>query len=45
MKPPHILIIHLNRFNFEENGIFKNETFIDYPLQDLDMQKFCFENK
>lgn len=43
-KPPHILIVHLKRFAFENNSMFKLNHMIDYPLQNLDISKYIFDN-
>lgn len=39
---PPVLVLHLKRFN--HNG-GKNNTFIEYPLKDLDMAKYISEEK
>lgn len=35
---PKVLIVTFKRFSFENNN--KNETFIDYPLKNLDLSKY-----
>lgn len=37
---PEILVIHLKRFSY--NRIFKNklETFVDFPIEDLDLSTY-----
>jgi len=39
-KLPKILIIHLKRFN-KNNGLKKNNDYVDYPLTNLDLSKYC----
>ena len=37
---PKILIICFNRIVRETNKVYKNEEFIDYPINDMDMKEF-----
>jgi len=39
---PNVLVVHLKRFEFR-NAIrsFKDETFVDFPIEGLDMSPYC----
>jgi ubiquitin carboxyl-terminal hydrolase 4/11/15 len=41
---PRLLIICLNRFSNNGGHYDKNEQFIDFPLENLDMEKYICEN-
>ena len=41
---PRLLIICLNRFLNNGGNYAKNEEFIDFPLENLDMEKYICEN-
>lgn len=42
---PNILIVHLKRFEFKHSlRRDKLETFVDFPLKDLNMKKYCGSN-
>ena len=43
-KLPQILIVHLKRFKY--HGVWRDKlsTFVDYPLENLDMDKYLYKN-
>ena len=41
---PRILIICLNRFIRKDSSYSKNDKFIDFPLENLDLEKYLCEN-
>lgn len=41
MKPPHFLIIHFKRFFVGLEGIEKSDQFIDFLVDDMEIQQFC----
>ncbi|KAJ4903685.1 putative ubiquitin carboxyl-terminal hydrolase 11 [Raphanus sativus] len=39
-KMPDILVLHLKRFKTSKHFVKKNDTFVDFPINDLDLSKY-----
>lgn len=44
-KSPHFLIIQLKRFYYKEGKIHKTNHLIDFPLENLNISKYCLLDK
>lgn len=44
-KSPNFLIIHLKRFYYKKGDIHKTDHLIDFPLENLNITKYCLLNK
>ena len=43
-KLPECLVIHFKRFQYDKNSRDKLDTFIDYPIKEVDLQNFTMLN-
>jgi len=44
-KLPPVLLIHLKRFSYEGMWRRKLQTYVDFPLQDLDLKNYVLDPK